>query len=122
MKKRKIVRFAEKKEQANWIECPFCSDHRKIPVDPDWVEQHLIVIQDKSFHYHVHGPIGDKEAIKHFILNIAKEAKIDIEDEDEDEDEGGGKKDEPRIIETKKLQGRSKKIIEEDSTIPDETA
>ena len=131
MKNRKIVRLAKKKEQEGWINCPFCTDRRKIPVDPDWIEQHLIVILDKSFHTHVHGPIGDKEQIKQFIFKIAKEAGIDIEDE------GGEKKeDEPEIIESRRLESKKqpktrkkgRALKEKDSedsvyqVIPDETA
>ena len=101
MKNRKIVRLAKKKEQEDWINCPFCTDRRKIPIDPDWIEQHLIVVLDKSFHTHVHGPIGDQELMKRFIFKIAKEAGIDIEDE------GGEKKeDEPKVVESRRLESK----------------
>jgi len=126
MKKRKIVRLMDRKEQEDWMKCPFCPDHKKIPVDPDWIEQHLIVILDKSFHYHVHGPVGDKQAMKLFILKIAKEANIEIEDDGGKEN---GREDEPQIIESRKLKNKitkkkstKEKIIEEDSAIPDEPA
>ena len=123
MKKRKIIRIAQKKELEEGMNCPFCTDRRRIPVDPDFIEQHLIVILDKAFHYHVHGPIGDKEAMKNFILKIAKEADIEIED--------NGKGKEARTIEVGrrvKKEDKNKNIkksqseTSQDSPIPDETA
>ena len=40
-----------------------------------------MVTVDHKWHFHVHGPVSNKELMKEFILKIAKEAKIDIEDE-----------------------------------------
>jgi len=137
MKRRKIVRLAQKKELEEGMDCPFCTDRRRIPVDPDFIEQHLIVILDKAFHYHVHGPIGDKEAIKNFIFKIAKEADIEIEDNGKGEgtkDKGDRKRkerDEARTIEVgrrfkKEVKNKNIKKSQsessEDSTIPDEPA
>ena len=78
--KRKILRKERKKEHV--VECPFCSDDRKeIPINSKYILEHLIVVKDSKNHFHVHGPISNKELMKEFIFKICKEAKIDIEDE-----------------------------------------
>lgn len=78
MKKRNIIKF---QKQTNKLDCPFCVNDEKIP--GDFIEQHLIVTLDKSFHYHIHGPIHDKDLMREFILKIAEEAKIEIDEKEE---------------------------------------
>lgn len=63
------------------MKCPFCVD-RALPVEAKNVQDHLIVIRDVTGHFHVHGPIKNKELMKEFILRIGEESGIDIEDED----------------------------------------
>ena len=58
------------------VKCPFCSDLRLIPVARQDIVEHLVVTMDKDSHFHIHGPIREKELIRRFILNIAKEAQI----------------------------------------------
>ena len=71
------------------VKCPFCSDLRIIPVSRQDVVNHLVVTIDKDFHFHIHGPIQEKELMRKIILNIAMEAKIDIEDESSKKNEAG---------------------------------
>ena len=64
--------------------CPFCNGEQKYikNVDLEIVKEHLIVTLDENEKFHVHGPIHNKMLIKTFILTIAKEAGIEIEDEE----------------------------------------
>jgi len=79
--KRRMLRKTKKEKHI--VKCPFCSDDKEeIPVDGKYVNEHLIVVKDSKNHFHVHGPIKNKELMKEFILKIAKEAKIEIEDEE----------------------------------------
>lgn len=80
------------------MKCPFCSGYHELPIKKEEVEEHLIVTTSKNFHFHVHGPISQKSLMKQFLLKIAKEAGIDIEDEEIREvkgkaNGGGGNKD-----------------------------
>ena len=61
--------------------CPFCDhEHRKIKnINKKHVEEHLIVMK-MGDHIHVHGPVNDKFIMKEFILAIARESSIEIED------------------------------------------
>lgn len=70
------------------MKCPFCAGYHELPIRKEEVEEHLVVTTDKAFHFHVHGPIGQKSLMKQFLLKIAKEAGIDIEDEETKEIEG----------------------------------
>ncbi len=63
------------------MDCPFCTDGEQLPVLKGEIVEHLIVTMNSKRHFHVHGPINDKEMIREFILKIAKESKIEIEDE-----------------------------------------
>ena len=83
--KRRMSRKTKKEKYI--VKCPFCSDDKEeIPIDGKYVNEHLIAVKDSKNHFHIHGPIKNKELMKEFILKIAKEAKIDIEDEDEDKE------------------------------------
>lgn len=62
------------------MDCPFCTDGEQIPISKSEICEHLVVTKDAKNHYHVHGPIKDKELIREFILKIAKESKIEIEE------------------------------------------
>ena len=64
------------------VKCPFCSDNDKKYLNINKIVEHLVVTKDATQHFHVHGPIGNVELIKEFILAIAKEADIDIENEE----------------------------------------
>lgn len=67
----------------NSFVCPFCDGESKYikEICKDEVEHHLIVTKDLSGHYHVHGPIHNSVIMKEFILIIAREAGIEIEDD-----------------------------------------
>lgn len=71
------------------VKCPFCSDMRIIPVARQDITEHLVVTMDENSHFHIHGPIKEKELMKKMILNIAREAQIDIEDEGGQRIKGG---------------------------------
>ncbi|GAG49106.1 unnamed protein product, partial [marine sediment metagenome] len=70
-------------ERADLMKCPFCAGYHELPIKKEEVEEHLIVTTTKNFHFHVHGPIGQKSLMKQFLLKIAKEAGIEIEDEED---------------------------------------
>ena len=71
------------KKEEHTVKCPFCfKDKEEIPIDGKYVKEHLIAVKDSKNHFHIHGPVKNKELMKEFILKIAKEAKIDIEDEE----------------------------------------
>lgn len=62
------------------MKCPFCSEYHELPINKEEVEEHLVVTVDKKSHFHVHGPCSQKSLMKLFLLKIAKEAEIDIEE------------------------------------------
>lgn len=64
------------------MDCPFCTGGEQIPILKGEIREHLLVTVDSNNYFHVHGPIKDKELMKKFILKIAKECKIEIEDEE----------------------------------------
>ena len=78
----KIKLKNDKKPNKGFV-CPFCTGGEVIPIKKGNIIEHLIVTLDNNNHFHVHGPIDDKELMKEFILTIAKEAKIEIEDEED---------------------------------------
>jgi len=80
--KRILKERSIKKGEKKMMECPFCSDNREIPIKKNQITDHLIVVKDSDQHFHIHGPIGDKELIKEFILRIGEEADIEIEDDE----------------------------------------
>ena len=63
------------------VKCPFCYDNDKTYLNRNKIVEHLIVTKDSTQHFHVHGPISNTELMKDFILMIAKEANIEIENE-----------------------------------------
>ena len=77
------IRLKQDKKKNKGFVCPFCTDGSVIPIKRGNIIEHLIVTLDNNNHFHIHGPIDDKELIKQFILKIAKEAKIEIEDEED---------------------------------------
>lgn len=42
---------------------------------------HLLVTRDSDGHIHVHGPIGDKMTIRGFLVAIAREAGIKVDED-----------------------------------------
>jgi len=66
------------------MECPFCDGEQKHikDVNKENVKEHLFITLDIDNHFHVHGPVYDKNLIKMFILAIAKESGIEIMDEE----------------------------------------
>jgi len=82
-KRRKIVSKEKNLERAKTkVKCPFCSNEDKTYLDRNKIVEHLIVTKDSKDHFHVHGPVTNTELIKEFIVMIAKESNIEIEDED----------------------------------------
>lgn len=61
--------------------CPFCDNDKKISDTHGHHTEHLLILSYEDGHIHIHGPIDNKELIKQFIITIAKEADIEIEDE-----------------------------------------
>lgn len=65
------------------MNCPFCPNTQKLPMlKNNPVVEHLLILKFENNHIHIHGPIDNKEQIKEFILTIAKEAEIEIENND----------------------------------------
>ena len=62
------------------ITCPFCNEEQSLSMEREELEEHLIVLKNSEGHMHVHGPLEDRQKMKEFILIIAKEAGIKIED------------------------------------------
>jgi len=69
------------------MDCAFCSENeekncRIMEIMVAEVDEHLIVTLDKDGHFHVHGPIDNKDVMRRFIEFIAKEAGFELETED----------------------------------------
>lgn len=63
------------------MNCPFCDPKTKLPGNHGHHTEHLLILSYEDGHIHVHGPIDNIELIKQFIITIAKEADIEIEDD-----------------------------------------
>ena len=65
------------------IKCPFCLDYKELPIrNKEGITEHLIVTMDKRSHFHIHGPTKNQNLMMAFIIQIAKEAGIEIEGEE----------------------------------------
>jgi len=60
--------------------CPFCDhEHKRIKgIIRKHVDEHMILTKSGD-HIHVHGPVDNKFLMKEFILAIARESGIEIE-------------------------------------------
>ena len=63
------------------MKCPLCTNNVELNINNNDIMDHLVVLRSTSNHFHVHGPITDKSLMKKFIMMIAKEAGIEIEDD-----------------------------------------
>jgi hypothetical protein len=63
------------------MKCPICTNNVELNMDNNDIMDHLIVLRSIGNHFHVHGPITDKALMKKFIMMIAKEAGLEIEDD-----------------------------------------
>lgn len=62
--------------------CPFCTGEQchVEGIHKDSVREHLIVTKDENNRFHVHGPVHNKVLMKEFLLVIAKESEIELEE------------------------------------------
>ena len=54
------------------MNCPFCKERYKMPMWKDVVE-HVVITKDRSGHYHVHGPLSNKEEMARMLAVLIKE-------------------------------------------------
>lgn len=48
------------------VACPFCRDEEAIPAWQN-ITHHAIITKDRENHYHVHGPLDDKETVRKMV-------------------------------------------------------
>jgi PP-loop superfamily ATP-utilizing enzyme len=63
------------------VKCQYCSNNVELGMKQNDIMDHLVVLRSTSNHFHIHGPILDKALMKKFIMMIAKEAGLEIEDD-----------------------------------------
>ena len=58
------------------LKCPFCKDANILPIGKENVAEHLIVVETKDKHFHIHGPVSNTAVIQKLVTYILKEAGI----------------------------------------------